>query len=245
MTRKHPRTAPGFTLAEVLIAIGIFAIGMIAVASLFPVGALLQKQTADDILGKQSSTNARATLEAIGLTRFPASGVGDLDNYHNASAALYPSPSTLELSGVVPIDEIDALGSSFYNRYTLAERSFPTTEFNAIDLTNTPPWPTQYETRDHYWFFYVRDTAGSFAGPSWQGYVLVVERKDGQNYTDVFNGLDFGLPTQQDTPYITIDGKTGSWNVLAPITPLGGGVFFHPQGVGVETFTFNTIEPTP
>ncbi|MEM9415015.1 MAG: prepilin-type N-terminal cleavage/methylation domain-containing protein [Planctomycetota bacterium] len=241
MTHTAPRKTKGFTLAEVLISLGIFAVGMIAVASLFPVAAILQKETADDILGKQAATNARATLEAVGLTYFTEIGVNnDLDFYHTASDNRYGA-TTLQYSGVVPVEEIAALSGpsyTFYKRYSILERSFPTTE-------------ADFNERDHYWFFYVRDAAGDPAGPNWQGYVLIVERLDGQNYNtpspthpdSVFDQLDFGIPTQQDAPYITVDGKTGTWDLINPITPLGGGVFFHPQGVAVETFTFDTIAP--
>lgn len=238
MMKAHPRTT-GFTLAEVLISLGIFAIGMIAVASLFPVAAILQKETADDILGQQSANNARATIEAIGLTYFDpdTAFADDLDNYHQASSDRYGA-TTLQFSGVVPIADLlppaQPSGTSFYARFSLGERSFPSTE-------------ADWDERDHYWFFYVRDTAGSPTSPNWQGYVLIVEREEDQAFVDVDSELMFGDPTgniDQGTPYITVDGKTGTWDVNTPPTALlGGGVFWHPEGIAIETFTFETLTP--
>jgi len=57
----------GFTLIEVLIAIGIFAIGLIAVASIFPVAILLQKQTVQEIEATHFGENARAIVAAKGF----------------------------------------------------------------------------------------------------------------------------------------------------------------------------------
>jgi prepilin-type N-terminal cleavage/methylation domain-containing protein len=224
-TPRRPRGRAGFTLAEVLISIGVFAIGMIAVASLFPVGALLQKQTADDILAKQASTNARAMIEAIGLTYLPATpgNDGDLDDYYTQFGA--GTNTVLPVGSSFP-NGFDS--PSFYSRYTLAERSFPTTE--AI-----------WDDRDHFWFFFVRDSGGNPASPSWQGFVLIVDRQDGQTYADVAAGITFGVPTQQNTPYITIDGKTGEWDVTNPPAVPGGDVYFHNNAIGVETFSFETI----
>lgn len=223
----------GFTLAEVLISIGVFAIGMIAVASLFPVGALLQKETADDILGEQSAASARATFQGMGLTYAPGDPNTDLGNHHAVAVSLYGlSTNEKELAWVTWAGDLDAAGSSFYHRFPLDSRSFPATEDNPDD-------------RDHFAFFFVRDIAGAPASPSWQGMVLVVDRQEGQTYNDVAAGLTFGQPTENGTPYITVYGATGEWNNAttpgAISDPPSGNVYFHPNGVAVETFTFTEL----
>ncbi|MEM7576586.1 MAG: prepilin-type N-terminal cleavage/methylation domain-containing protein [Planctomycetota bacterium] len=54
----------GFTLTEVLIALGILAVGITSVASLFPPAILLQKQTVRDILGQQNVRSSEALMRA-------------------------------------------------------------------------------------------------------------------------------------------------------------------------------------
>ncbi len=227
-TPRRPRGRAGFTLAEVLISIGVFAIGMIAVASLFPVGALLQKETADDILAKQASTNARATIEAIGLTYLQGDPDTDLGMYHPNPAS---GNNVVMPVGAGPGPFGAVTPTTFFDRFPLDSRSFPTTE-------------AVWNDRDQFVFFFVRDSGGSPASPSWQGFILVVDREDGQNYNDVLAGLTFGIPTENGTPYITIDGKTGEWNTGNPpliTAPASGEVYFHDEAIGVETFSFETI----
>jgi prepilin-type N-terminal cleavage/methylation domain-containing protein len=67
----------GFSLVELMIAIGIFAIGAIAVASLFPVAILLQKQTMQDTTARTFAENARAMVLARGFSGTALAGVND------------------------------------------------------------------------------------------------------------------------------------------------------------------------
>ena len=63
---RRRRTA-GFSLIEVLLAIGVFAIGMIAVASIFPVAILLQKETLKQVETTHFTRNAKALVIARGF----------------------------------------------------------------------------------------------------------------------------------------------------------------------------------
>lgn len=57
----------GFTLTEVLIAMGILALGIVAVASLFPTAALLQKEAVNETLRQNHIRSGDAILEGVGI----------------------------------------------------------------------------------------------------------------------------------------------------------------------------------
>lgn len=108
---RHPRLgreatrAGGFTLIEVLIAIGIFGIGLVAVASIFPVAILLQKQTVQEVESTHFGRNTKAIVAAKG---FEASS-GDWDTIASTNR-------------VAPMPE-DAM-----DKWSLGDRSYNTLE---------------------------------------------------------------------------------------------------------------------
>lgn len=57
----------GFTLNEVLIAMGILALGIVAVASLFPTAALLQREAVKETLRQNHIRSGDAILEGVGI----------------------------------------------------------------------------------------------------------------------------------------------------------------------------------
>ncbi|MEM8781560.1 MAG: prepilin-type N-terminal cleavage/methylation domain-containing protein [Planctomycetota bacterium] len=65
----RPRSSglSGFTLSEVLIALGILAIGITSVASLFPPAILMQKESVRDILGQQNVRSSESLIQAKAL----------------------------------------------------------------------------------------------------------------------------------------------------------------------------------
>jgi type II secretory pathway pseudopilin PulG len=53
-----------FSLIELLLAMFIMALGLVAIASLFPVAGAIQKTTVDDVLGQQVARNVQAMVTA-------------------------------------------------------------------------------------------------------------------------------------------------------------------------------------
>lgn len=72
------RQSPGYSLIEVLFAIGILGVGLLALASLFPIAMLQQRRAMDDTEGTLAGRNVLAMLQAYGPDVFPASG-GQVD----------------------------------------------------------------------------------------------------------------------------------------------------------------------
>ena len=56
----------GFSLVEVMLALGVLAIGMVSVASIFPVAILQEKRASDDTMGVIVGGNVIALLQVAG-----------------------------------------------------------------------------------------------------------------------------------------------------------------------------------
>lgn len=59
------RGTRAFSLMEVLIALGIFALGLVAVAAVFPTAIAIQSETVRDLAGQRAIINARSTIQAL------------------------------------------------------------------------------------------------------------------------------------------------------------------------------------
>ncbi|MEM1353471.1 MAG: prepilin-type N-terminal cleavage/methylation domain-containing protein [Planctomycetota bacterium] len=157
----------GFTLVEVLISFGIFAIGAIAVASLFPVAALLQKETVDDVLGKHAAESAKAIVLAKGLTyQQPGadrtSDPGDLDSYHALA-------TSTESRAVPLLANFPALES----RFTIWDRSYPT--FTRTRSDTAANFEADLTDRDLFWVPFIQDTQGDPNNPVWVMHIFILK----------------------------------------------------------------------
>lgn len=92
----------GFTLIELLLAMFILAIGLIAIASIFPVAGYLQKEATDEVLTLQVKRNAEAIVAARGVPAGLPAG----------SPVVVPPPS-----------------GSLNTDYPLKDRCYPTYDF--------------------------------------------------------------------------------------------------------------------
>lgn len=164
---SHRRLSGGFTLIEVLISFGIFAIGAIAVASLFPVAALLQKETVDDILGKHAAESAKAIVLAKGMS-YQQPGAdrgtdpGDLDGYH--PNALSTNKDARPLLANYPALE---------SRFTIWDRSYPTFTLTREDTAVN--FRDDLEERDLFWVPFIQDVQGDPNNPVWVMHLFILK----------------------------------------------------------------------
>jgi prepilin-type N-terminal cleavage/methylation domain-containing protein len=157
------RRRRGFTMLEVMLAMGIFAIGFVAVAAIFPVAVLLQKKTADDAISQTVARNATALLEVRGLSE------GALDT-HLTSSPFSANWDSDQKVYPVPEDVLDD--------WSLSDRSYPTAAY-------TNPGERQF-----YWVPLVLDSNSDTGAGNrvWRVYVFILRRGDNAAYNRFLNG---------------------------------------------------------
>ena len=143
---KYRRT--GFTLVEVLIAIGIFGIGMVAVAAIFPTAITIQR-------------SSNAAVDAMLVV-------------DNATAYLKGNPLiyTYDISDKTG----DFLGSSYASgdtirelrTYTNFEKILPLSVRSYLDGISDSTKP------DYVWYPVVQNHSGDLAVPEWITYIFVI-----------------------------------------------------------------------
>lgn len=142
------RGSAGFSLPEVLIALGVFAVGFVAVCALLPVGILLQRQTVDMIEGDTLEGNLRAMLSARQLTT--------AEMTYDNSGTTTPIPNDGDVYEVDP------------HPFGLTDRSY---------LANRPgpgPGPAGAKLS---WRLLARDAARDAANPRWELYGVILLRR--------------------------------------------------------------------
>ena len=163
--KPRRRLVPGFTLLEVMMALGIFILGFTMIMAVFPAALLLQKRTIDDVQSRNLGRNVQAVLE--GRTIDEADLIASLPATFDTDQQVYPLPS-----GMLP-DDLGAGGP--LQEWVLSDRSYPV---NIADRLR----------RRFFWVPLVQDMdATNTAGPgppySWRVFVFVLRRGDGVTYT--------------------------------------------------------------
>jgi len=199
---------PGYTLMEVLVALGIFVVGFTAAASIFPVAALLQKRTLADVEGRVVARNAENLLRGRGLTYDESDNTTDLYNYYPAVPSTTfdevkpfgttSTPSTLDIEGL--LDE-----------WTISDRGYPTTVLDVAD-------------RDFVWFPLVRDANSNSAAPDWTFYLFLMQAEPNATYPNPsfedttghpsVDVVDTGLGISGNKKRFTFTNTDGSGNLL-------------------------------
>ncbi|MEM1213384.1 MAG: hypothetical protein AAGI68_13935 [Planctomycetota bacterium] len=205
-----------------LVALGIFAFGFLAIAAIFPVGLLMQKQTTNDILAVHVAESGTAIVQAFGLTN---SDVVDYftpgpDGLAPNQMPAYPGPFTTFTGSVVEnrvkalrfVDPVDTT-QELIDRYSIRDRSAPTTTQTIAD-------------REFFWVPLMRDVDGEAAPPSGKTtnqvivYLCVLQRESGVIYTKTTEWADstIGDPTIPGLVRADVTPTTATSNTVTNVT---------------------------
>lgn len=163
MGHASRRRAGGFTLVEILLALGIFLIGMAAVASLFPVAAILQRETASDVYAGHAEASAQAFIKSKTFTYIAGDNSTDLSFYHPSGAS---TKHTLE---------------PFVSFFDMPQRAYPSSQLTGInrdDVANC----------DFFWVPFIQDLNGDGSDPNWTVRVFVLQGDSKVNYNIATGG---------------------------------------------------------
>lgn len=180
---RSPCQARAFSLVEVLIAMGIFAVGFVAVAAMFPAGAILQRETVSQIEAQMVARNAAAIVRSSRVL-FSADGSKTHD--------LRDTSGSVDLE---PFSQISSPGNGgkILTRWKVGDRSYPTAQKTTID-------------RKYYWVPFIRKSKAVSTNKSdWTVVVFVLRREGTANYAFV-SGSPYPVPT--GTWANTADGVT-------------------------------------
>lgn len=212
MTRRHTpntfgshtpprqrRPAGGFSILEVGLAMSVLAIGLAAIASIFPIATLLQKEAVNDVMTQQVARNVRALLRA---RKFAATEFDDPNNpyfYSNNVNGTYGDllvhPVLRQQSSGVLLDppgQLQAGTPPVWERWKLNDRSYFFEGQNNLGYTLpqtdelAAPYASEFN-RSYYWVPLAKrlktPKGGSFNPPDvpsspsdWEVFVFILHR---------------------------------------------------------------------
>jgi len=150
----------GLTLLETLIAVLFLGVGLISIASLFPVAGTIQRRTYDDVVARQVSDSVNDLVHARG---FHVADLIDLSRPLDLlSFEVRPFPAkTLNADTALPA----------VIRWGLADRCYPTAMSGDGDFND----------RSYYWVPLVRRVNNLL---DWHIYIFVLKKEQGVIYGD-------------------------------------------------------------
>ena len=113
------KQARGFTLMELMFAISILGVGLIAVASIFPVAGIIQRETVYTLMSQQVNDNVRVALSTRGISTSELIKANSSSKYYEI---LRPLPEKM-LANESSNNEL---------HWSIADRTFPAKEENPL-----------------------------------------------------------------------------------------------------------------
>lgn len=202
----NTRHAAAFSLMEVLVALGIFALGLVAVAAVFPTAIAIQSETVRDLAGQRAVINARSTIQALARSNktppandyrtltfkktvnpvtLTATYSGTLAPY--GDAAIPSGGRTGFPGGVQPmIDQPMTISQPHTPPYNTIEMGSSLALLNAprsfhdlfsIDTRSYPKNIADPFLRDYYWYPLIQAKDLTGATSTWMVYLMVMQRR--------------------------------------------------------------------
>ena len=170
----------GFTLIEVLMSMFILSIGLIAIASVFPVSAYLQKQTFKAVVSRQVVENVEALLKTKKIS------IGDLTaGLPMIDGGVYDTDCDVHrLPNLILDENVDLAGIGI--EWPLTQRCYPLADFRA-GMNNDDP---EALNREFYWVPLVRDADLTPNVQAWEIYVFILKNRRNAAYTKLGLGAD-------------------------------------------------------
>ena len=193
----------GFSMIETTIAIGVFAIGFVAVASIFPVATLLQKQVANDVLVQQVERNVTALLQARPFTVQELNNNINFDPMNPANPNYDPNnpPTPADITRVQPVLRRKSINQ------LLAPPAYLSTAVPPPDPGDPNRWE-KWKLNDRSYFF-VREDRGKPA-PGRDGHLDRHIDELANPYATEFNRAYYWVPMARRRQYADPDGIGGA-----------------------------------
>lgn len=116
-------------MLEILMAMGVFAIGFVFIAAIFPIGAILQKEAVNNVNAQQVKENATAVFQSIQITarEYPIDldTDNDLEGYYGKTSDFATKMQLTQLNPKWLNDATEEI-------WPIETRSYPTTITNIL-----------------------------------------------------------------------------------------------------------------
>ncbi len=186
----------GFNLMEVILAMGVFALGMVSIASLFPTAISQQRETIYEVTARQVAVGAKAKFLAM-----VESGV--LSYSHDRKFMLregtllaYTEDTVLGIQPLINmkrqfrshtdsyhvyVPQVDEMEEQIRNRIKNQDDYPPFDDYFSMDTLSYPSHipddkPEVSGRREYYWYPFIRASDMDSTHPEWFAYICVLRQ---------------------------------------------------------------------